>query len=149
VISTELLERLCISATEDGVERLIVGAIVVQGDTVLLLRRPAADFLGGLFELPSGNVEPGESLDAALVREVEEEAFLDVTDVVDYIGCFDYASGSGKKCRQFNFDVTVARFEPVVLQEHDDYLWAALDDELPVTDAVREILRRYRGLRAV
>ncbi len=64
--------------------------------------------MGGIFELPSGKVEPGEALDSALIRKVEEETGLHVTAVRDYLDSFDYASGSGKKSRQFNFAVDVA-----------------------------------------
>ncbi|RDI43318.1 hypothetical protein [Nocardia mexicana] len=54
------------------------------------------------------------------------------------------ASGSGKKSRQFNFAVDVAAAEPVVLQEHNAYTWTNLTEEPPVTDAVKQVLARYR-----
>jgi 8-oxo-dGTP diphosphatase len=149
MITASLLEGLTKDAEADGVEQLVVGAIVQQGDKVLLLKRPEDDFMGGIFELPSGKVDAGETLGAALVREVKEETNLDVTGIVDYIGCFDYASGSGRKSRQFNFAVSVARFEPVDLQEHDAYTWMPLASELPVTKAVREVFKAYRQLRSV
>jgi 8-oxo-dGTP diphosphatase len=79
---------------------------------VLLLKRPANDFMGGIFELPSGKVEPGEDLKPALAREVEEETGLTVAVAMAYLGRFDYTSGSGKKSRQFDFVVTVDAPEP-------------------------------------
>ena len=55
-----------------------VGAVIVDGDRVLLVKR-AHEPLKGEWSLPGGAVEVGESLEAALVREVREETCLDVT----------------------------------------------------------------------
>jgi len=142
-----LLEELNAEAERDGVQQLVVGAVVQHDGKVLLLQRPDDDFMGGIFELPSGKVEAGEVLDAALKREVKEESGLDVAAIRDYLGSFDYTSGSGKKSRQFNFAVDVASPEPVELQEHDAYTWTPLTEEPPVTDAVKDVLSKYRELR--
>jgi 8-oxo-dGTP diphosphatase len=55
-----------------------VGAVVVDGDRVLLVKRANAP-LKGEWSLPGGAVEVGETLEAALAREVREETCLDVT----------------------------------------------------------------------
>jgi len=102
--------------------------------------------MGGIYELPSGKVEPAEALDVALIREVEEETGLKVASIEQYLGSFDYLSGSGKKSRQFNFVVEVRATEPVRLTEHDEYQWALLTEDPPVTDAVKDVLGRYREL---
>lgn len=143
MIDASLLEQLLVEAERDGVQQFVVGAVVRYGDKVLLLQRPEDDFMGGIFELPSGKVESGEALDVALIREVKEETGLDVANLREYLGHFDYLSGSGTKSRQFNFAVGVVVTEPVELQEHDSYAWMALNEEPPVTDAVKEVLRRY------
>ena len=145
----ELLEQLTAEAERDGVQQLVVGAVVQHDSKVLLLQRPEDDFMGGIFELPSGKVELGEALDTALVREVAEETGLSVSAIRDYLGSFDYQGGSGKKSRQFNFAVDVAAPEPVTLQEHDAYAWTALTEEPPVTDAVKEVLSKYREVRGM
>lgn len=144
-----LLENLNAEAERDGVQQLVVGAVVQHDGKVLLLQRPEDDFMGGIFELPSGKVEAGEALDTALIREVEEESGLDVAAIRDYLGSFDYTSGSGKKSRQFNFAVDVTAPEPIELQEHDAYAWTALTEEPPVTDAVKDVLSKYREVRGV
>ncbi|MDQ3578092.1 MAG: NUDIX domain-containing protein [Actinomycetota bacterium] len=144
MIDTALLDQLTAEAKADGVQQLVVGGIVRSGDTVLLLRRPADDFMGGIYELPSGKVDPGEALDAALTREVKDETGLDVTAIGEYLGSFDYQSGSGKLSRQFNFSADVTATEPVVLTEHDKHLWSPLTAEPPVTDAVKTVLDSYR-----
>ncbi|ASO21298.1 8-oxo-dGTP diphosphatase [Actinoalloteichus hoggarensis] len=143
-----ILEVLNAEAARDSVQQLVVGAVVQHDDKVLLLQRPEEDFMGGIFELPSGKVEAGEALDAALIREVKEESGLDVAAIRDYLGSFDYTSGSGKKSRQFNFAVDVAASGPIELQEHDAYTWTALVEEPPVTDAVKNVLSKYRKLRS-
>jgi 8-oxo-dGTP diphosphatase len=55
-----------------------VGAVIVDGDRVLLVKR-GREPLKGEWSLPGGAVEVGETLEAALVREVREETCLDVT----------------------------------------------------------------------
>jgi 8-oxo-dGTP diphosphatase len=70
-----------------------------------------------------------------------------VANLCEYLGHFDYTSGSGKKSRQFNFAVDVAVYGPIELQEHDAYLWLSLSEEPPVTDAIKDVLARYRELR--
>jgi 8-oxo-dGTP diphosphatase len=144
MIDTALLDQLHKSAEFDGVTQLVVGAVISDSENVLLLLRPADDFMGGIFELPSGKVETGETLDAALIREVKEETGLDVASLTSYLGHFDYTSGSGKKSRQFNFAVKIATPEPILLTEHDTHTWANLDEQLPVTEAVQLVLDIYR-----
>ncbi|PXX71199.1 8-oxo-dGTP diphosphatase [Nocardia tenerifensis] len=144
MIESTLLETLTSEAERDQVQQLVVGAVVAHDGKVLLLQRPADDFMGGIWELPSGKVDPGEALDNALIREVKEETGLDIASIRKYLGEFDYQSGSGNKSRQFNFIVDVIDPEPVELTEHDAYTWTSLAEEPPVTEAVKEVLHRYR-----
>jgi mutator protein MutT len=54
-----------------------VGAVILDAGRVLLVRR-GQEPLKGEWSLPGGAVEVGETLEAALVREVCEETSLDV-----------------------------------------------------------------------
>lgn len=56
---------------------IAVGAVVLDGDRLLLVRRAHEPLLGHL-SLPGGVVELGEPLEEALRREVREETGLDV-----------------------------------------------------------------------
>ena len=61
--------------TEGGVRLVLVAAaalIDVEG-RVLLAQRPPGKSMAGLWEFPGGKVEPGETPEAALMRELEEE----------------------------------------------------------------------------
>ena len=48
-------------------------ALVDVDGRVLLAQRPAGKSMAGLWEFPGGKVEPGETPEAALIRELQEE----------------------------------------------------------------------------
>ncbi len=53
---------------------IVAAAALVRGDGRLLLaRRPEGKSMAGLWEFPGGKVEPGESPEHALARELHEE----------------------------------------------------------------------------
>lgn len=60
--------------------RLILVAAVALIDAdgrVLLTQRPEGKTMAGLWEFPGGKVEPGESPETALIRELHEELGID------------------------------------------------------------------------
>lgn len=54
-------------------------AVVEHAGRVLIGRRQADTALGGMWELPGGKVEPGESPEQAAARECREETGLEVS----------------------------------------------------------------------
>lgn len=48
-------------------------ALIDPDGRVLLAQRPSGKSMAGLWEFPGGKVEPGETPEAALIRELEEE----------------------------------------------------------------------------
>lgn len=58
---------------------IVVAAALVDADLrVLLTQRPEGKSLAGLWEFPGGKVDPGESPETALRRELFEELAIDV-----------------------------------------------------------------------
>lgn len=58
---------------------LVVAAALVDSDgRVLIAQRPEGKQLAGLWEFPGGKVEPGETPETALIRELEEELGITV-----------------------------------------------------------------------
>ncbi|WP_174286525.1 (deoxy)nucleoside triphosphate pyrophosphohydrolase [Sphingomonas bacterium] len=53
-------------------------ALIDRDGRVLVQRRPADTAHGGLWEFPGGKLEPGETPEAALIRELEEELSIAV-----------------------------------------------------------------------
>lgn len=55
-------------------------ALIDTDNRVLLQKRPPGKALAGLWEFPGGKVDPGESPERALIRELHEELGIDVRE---------------------------------------------------------------------
>ena len=58
---------------------LVAACVLLDSDgRILIAKRPPGRSLAGLWEFPGGKVEPGESPEHALVRELAEELGIDI-----------------------------------------------------------------------
>ena len=72
----------------------VVAAVVWDGPRLLLTQRPPGGPLGLQWEFPGGKIEPGETPEAALVREVREELGVAARAIeVLAVDSHDYAHG--------------------------------------------------------
>jgi 8-oxo-dGTP diphosphatase len=67
-------------------------ALVDAEGRVLLAQRPAGKAMAGLWEFPGGKVDPGETPETALIRELAEELGIDVAE--SCLAPFTFASYS-------------------------------------------------------
>ena len=66
----------------------VVAAVIKKEDAIFATQRGYGDFAGG-WEFPGGKVEPGETPEQAIVREIQEE--LETTVAVDgFLTTVDY-----------------------------------------------------------
>ena len=56
----------------------VVAAVIHQGDLFYVVQRPFKGEVGGKWEFPGGKIEPNESKEEALRREIKEELNLDL-----------------------------------------------------------------------
>ncbi len=66
------------TAASSGPIVLVAAAALIDADgRVLLARRPPGKSMAGLWEFPGGKVDPGETPEAALIRELREELAIE------------------------------------------------------------------------
>ncbi|MEV0096095.1 (deoxy)nucleoside triphosphate pyrophosphohydrolase [Streptomyces sp. NPDC050738] len=125
-------------------DRVVVGGALFDRGRLLAARRSAPPELAGRWELPGGKVEPGESPEEALVRELREELGVEA-------GILERIPGAWPLKPGLVLQVWTARLsagEPQPLQDHDELRWLG-PDEIDSVDwleqdrpAVKEAARR-------
>jgi 8-oxo-dGTP diphosphatase len=127
--------------------QLAVSAAIFRDGKILLVRRARAP-ARGLYSLPGGRVEFGESLHAALHREVAEETALKI-EIVGLAGWREVLPGTGGgHYLIMSFAARWSSGEPVLNEELDDFRWLAPDalGDLNLTAGLPEVIRSAWGL---
>ena len=128
--------------------QLAVSAAIFRDHRILLVRR-ARSPAKGFYSLPGGRVEFGETLHAALHREVDEETALEI-DIVGLAGWREVVPGTagGGHYLIMSFAARWRAGEPVLNDELDDFRWLAPDalGDLKVTGGLQEVIRAARDL---
>ena len=70
-------------------------ALIDTENRVLIAKRPTGKSMAGLWEFPGGKVEPGETPEAALQRELKEELGIEVC--LECLAPFNFASHAYEK----------------------------------------------------
>jgi mutator protein MutT len=130
-----------------------VGAVILDGDRVLLVRR-GQEPLKGEWSLPGGMVEIGETLEAALVREVREETSLDVVvgPVVEVLDSIRHDEGGRAEYHYIIIDYAcrVRGGTPTTATrgtDAADVRWVSVDelDRYRLTDIAIAVIRKARA----
>jgi ADP-ribose pyrophosphatase YjhB (NUDIX family) len=126
--------------------QLAVSAAIFRDGKVLLVRRARSPGQG-FYSLPGGRVEFGESLHAALHREVDEETGLKI-EIIGLAGWREVLPGTtgGGHYLIMSFASRWIGNEPVLNDEHDDFKWLAPEaiGDLRVTGGLQEVIEAAR-----
>ena len=122
----------------------VVAAIIIHNNQIFATQRGYGDFKDG-WEFPGGKVEPGETPQQALVREIKEELDTEI-EVGDYLMTVEYDYP--------NFHLSMDCFfctinsGNLVLREHEAAKWLTVEtldtvDWLPADQGLVEQIKDY------
>jgi len=108
-------------------KKQVTAALIKKGDRILLAQRKAGDRLGGKWEFPGGTIEPGETPEECLARELLEEFEITVEVGVFVAGnTFDYGDII---IELLGYETEYLRGEFKLL-EHDQIHWVPVENIL-------------------
>ncbi len=103
----------------------VAAAVIYKDSKILIARRAAHQSQAGYWEFPGGKVEPDETPEACLLREIDEELSMKI-QVYDYLmeSVHQYAEKTivlkAYSCRYQSGEIN--------LTVHDQAIWVAIDD---------------------
>ncbi len=98
----------------------VTAAIIEEGGKIFIARRREGKNLAGKWEFPGGKIEPGETPEESLARELAEE--LDLRVSVGELLCRVFFESGQISLELLTYRVKRLSGEPV-LREHDDARW--------------------------
>lgn len=122
----------------------VVAAIIIHENNIFATQRGYGEFKDG-WEFPGGKIEPGETSQEALVREIKEELDIEI-EVKDFLETVEYDYPTFHLSMDCFF-CTIKSGE-LVLKEHEAAKWLTpetLDsvDWLPADQGLVEGIREY------
>ena len=103
----------------------VVAAAIEKDGEIFCAQRPENKSLGGLWEFPGGKLEPGDTPEEALVREIQEELNSTI-EILSYINeaSYDYDFGT-VIMKTYHAKLISGNLE---LLEHQNSTWLAPQD---------------------
>lgn len=126
--------------------RDVAAAIVVRDGKVLGARRYMGNEFDGFYEFPGGKIEPGETYEDTVRRELLEELAVDVR-VVRHYQTTDYTYPKFHLHMETYLCTLISDADDIRLSVHDEYRWFA-PEELRDVDwlpAAHEMLDRLQA----
>lgn len=126
-----------------------VGGIALEGGRLLLVKRSRPPY-AGMWSLPGGKLDRGETLESALKREMKEETGLRI-QVGGYAGLLESIFPDNSKSHYVILDYFVQVLGGTLEAADDaaDAQWVDLEDirSLPTTPMLVESLERFGILK--
>lgn len=104
----------------------VVAAVIKdENEKILITQRNLKKAQGGLWEFPGGKIEPNETRENAIVREIKEELDIDI-EVKSYLSekVFKYPEKDinliALECKKISGEIK--------LLEHEDYKWVSKNE---------------------
>jgi 8-oxo-dGTP diphosphatase len=128
------------------------GTLIVndQNETLLIKRGNKSKNESGYWSQPGGSVEYGETVKAALLREIKEELGVDI-ELLAFLGYTDHTiKEENQHWVAFNYAAKIVSGEPKNMEPHkiDDFKWFKFDS-LPenLNQTTKESIVAYKNLK--
>jgi len=128
-VSEDRRGQVAVSAARQPLVR-VTAALMQEGGRVLIARRRPGKHMGGKWELPGGKIEPGETPEESLARELAEELGVEVR-VGEFL-CAAPFERDDVRLELLVYSVERIAGEPALL-EHQEIRWVDPSD-LPAYD---------------
>ncbi|HVJ49847.1 (deoxy)nucleoside triphosphate pyrophosphohydrolase [Desulfitobacterium sp.] len=124
----------------------VTAAIILKDNRVLIVQRTPGDKLAGKWEFPGDKIEPGETPQECLKREIREELDVEV-EVLDLFGesIFAYSNGTIRLmafwCKWVSGDLALKVHSKMAWVDHhelDFYDFAPAD--IPLAEKVKTVI---------
>lgn len=111
----------------------VVGAVVINVDGRAFVQKRSASrrLFPGCWDLIGGHVEPGETLEAALRREIREETGWELSQIVKVISEFDWETEQRGRRHEIDFLVQVdgdLEHPQIEWSKNSEFRWIGLDE---------------------
>jgi len=122
----------------------VTAAIIVNDGMLLIAKRKPTARLPNLWELPGGKVEPNETPEECLIREIKEEFDINIT-VGEYLGSNIYAYDFG------TIELMAYRANwkdgDLILKDHEEIRWVFTHelDQFDFAPADIPFVKKLRG----
>jgi 8-oxo-dGTP diphosphatase len=109
----------------------VVGCFMLYQDKFVILLRHSHKPDGNTWGLPSGKVEPGESDEAAMLRELAEETgYHAQATELQHLGDYDFISSRGQAYTYVTYQLRLQKPHTIRLEDaaHSTYQWLSAED---------------------
>ena len=122
----------------------VVAAIIIHNKQIFVTQRGYGEFKDG-WEFPGGKIEPGETPQEALAREIKEELDIEI-EVGDYLETVEYDYPSFHLAMDCFF--CTIKSGKLVLKEHEAAKWLTMEnldsvEWLPADKGLIESIKKY------
>ena len=132
-ISPHYLSELQTKAESEG-KQCLVGAVIIneQGQAFVQKRSLTRRLWPGCWDLAGGHVEPGETLEEALLREIREETGWELARIIAIIDLFDgEIEGGDEKIYEVDFLVEIVgdlEHPQLEWSKNSEFRWIGLSE---------------------
>ena len=122
----------------------VTAALIEKQGKILLARRKAGKHMGEKWEFPGGKIDPGESPQEALRRELAEEFSIEAR-IGEYLGSPEFRQG------EIELEIQLYRALHLggtfILHDHEEIRWVAPQEveSYELVDSDRKLFRDYVG----